>query len=286
MRGVRELPPWLVGLLVATALALLAWPVRADDQPFVTVYTTDIQSAQGKEIEQWLNWATNHGNTRFNEIESRTEFEYGITDDLQGSLYLNYDFAQERAHNPLGRVETSNAFGVSGELIWRLLNPYFDPVGFALYLEPAWSAKERSIETKLLFQKNFMNDTLRTALNINFEDQWVENSIGHFDKESALEFRLGASYNVTPDFSVGLEFDNEHGFDDLVLGGPARETSNSFFMGPTIQYIAHPSSITWGAQAQLPIATNPTGTPGAVVSGQTADAEHFRTFLRFTTDFY
>lgn len=285
MRCVRAVPPWLAGLLVATALAVLAGSVRADDQPFVTIYTTDIQSAQGREIEQWLNWSTNHGNTRFNEYESRTELEYGITDDLQGSLYLNYDFQQERAHNPLGPVETANAFGVSGELIWRLLNPYFDPIGFALYLEPAWSAKERSIETKLLFQKDFLNDTLRAALNINFEDQWVENSLGHFDKESALEFRLGASYNVTPDFSLGLEFDNEHGFDDLILGGPARETSDSFFMGPTIQYVGHPWSITLGAQAQLPIATNPTGTPGAVVSGQTVDAEHFRSLLRFTTDF-
>src|SRR5215469_10991726 len=264
MRGVRELPPWLVGLLVATALALLARPVRADDQPFVTIYTTDIQTAQGREFEQWLTWRTNHGNERFNEFLSRSEIEYGITDDLQGSLYLNYDFEQERAHAPLGPVETTNAFGVSGEVIWRLLNPYFDPFGFALYVEPAWSAKERSLETKLLFQKNFFNDTLRTALNINFEDQWVENSIGHYDKQSALEFDIGASYNLTPDFSAGLEFDNEHGLDGHILGGSPQETSDSFFLGPTIQYVAHPWWVIWGAQAQLPIATNPTGTPGTV----------------------
>ena len=285
MRGVREMPPWLVGLLVATALALLAWPVRADDQPFITIYTTDIQTAQGREFEQWLTWRTNHGNERFNEFLSRSELEYGITDYLQGSLYLNYDFEQARAHNPLGPVVTTNAFGVSGEAILRLLNPYFDPIGFALYVEPAWSAKERSLETKLLFQKNFFNDTLRTALNINFEDQWVENSLGHYDKQSALEFDLGTSYNVTPDFSVGLEFDNEHGLDGLILGGSPREVSNSFFLGPTVQYVAHPWWVILGAQAQLPIATNPSGTPGAVVSGQTVDAEHFRTTLRFGVDF-
>ena len=285
MRCVRELPPWLTGLLVASALALLARPAHADDQPFVTIYTTDIQTTRGREIEQWLSWRTNHGNERFNEFLSRTELEYGITDYLQGSLYLNYDFEQARAHNPLGPVETTNSFGVSGEAILRLLNPYFDPLGFALYFEPTWSAKERSLETKLLLQKNFFNDTLRTAVNVNFEDQWVENALGHYDQQSALEFDLGASYNVTPDFSVGLEFDNEHGFDDLILGGPARETSNSFFLGPTIYYVAHPWSIWLAAQAQLPIATNPTGTPGAVVSGQTVDAEHFRTTLKFAMDF-
>src|SRR5579859_1247678 len=111
MRCVWALPPWLAGLLVATALAVLAGPVQADDQPFVTIYTTDIQSAQGREIEQWLIWQTNHGNERLNEFETRTEFEYGITDNLQGSLYLNYDFQQARAHDPLGPVETTNAFG-------------------------------------------------------------------------------------------------------------------------------------------------------------------------------
>ena len=138
---------------------------------------------------------------------------------------------------------------------------------------------------RFLFQKNFFNDTLRTALNVNLEDQWVENDVGDFDKQSALEFDLGASYNITPDLSLGVEFDNEQGFDGLILGTDASETSNSFFSALTIQYVGHPWSIVLGAQAQLPIATNPGSVPGEVVSGETVDAEHFRTTLRVTTDF-
>src|SRR5258708_2413566 len=142
--------PVLAGLIVAAALVLCgsAW---ADDQPFVTLYTTDIQPEHGREIEQWLKWSANHGGESFNEILERTELEYGITDDLQGSLYLNYDWSRTHAHLPPGPIDTNNSVGVSGEVIWRLLNPYFDPIGFALYLEPAWSAKVRSVETKLLF---------------------------------------------------------------------------------------------------------------------------------------
>ena len=50
--------------------ALLAWPSHADDQPFISIYTTDIQSAQGREFEQNLIWSANHANKRFNGLNS------------------------------------------------------------------------------------------------------------------------------------------------------------------------------------------------------------------------
>lgn len=260
-------------------------PARADDQPFVTIYSTDIDTAGARELEQHFIWKTDEANTRFNELESRSEFEYGITDDLQGSLYLNYDFVQTRAHDPLGSLETENAFGTSGELIWRLLNPYFDPVGLALYFEPSWSAKAHSFETKLLFQKDAFNDTLRNVININFEDVWEKNSLGHYDKTSSLEFDFGSSYNVTPDLSLGVELDNEHGFEGEILGGNPSEATDSFYLGPTVQYVAAPWSVTLGAQTQLPIAINPTGMPGTVRGGFTSAAEHVRATFRVTRDF-
>ncbi len=278
-------PPLVRVLTLVTLIALGlsgAGPANADDQPFVTIYTTDIQSARGREIEQFGVWKSGYADQRFNAFRSRSEIEYGITDDLQGSVYLNYDFAQSRTHLPAGSLETENAFGVSGEVIWRLLNPYFDPIGLALYVEPAWSAKEYSFETKLLLQKNFLNATLRTALNINFEDTWVKNSLSRYDQESALEFDFGASWNATPDFSIGFELDNERAFLGEVLGGAPVEAFSSFYLGPTLQYIGHPWSVTLGAQMQLPIAT---GQAGEVVNGYAANAENFRTTLRFTTDF-
>jgi hypothetical protein len=277
---------WLLGLLAAAAVTVLAPAARADDQPFLTVYTTDIEAARAKELEQNLIWRTGHANEAFNEIESRSELEYGVTDWFQASLYLNYDWAQTHPHPLPSTLETDNAFSTSGELILRVLNPYFDPVGLAFYVEPTYGAKEREFETKLLLQKNFFNDTLRTALNINFEDRWEKNGAGRFDKASALEFDLGTSYNITPDFSIGLEFDNEHGFAGEILGGNPSEDSNTFYLGPTIQFISLPWAVNFGVQSQLPIATNPTGAPGAIVDGFTAGDEHFRAFLRLTREIY
>jgi hypothetical protein len=257
---------------------------QADDQPFLTVYTTDIQPEGGRELEQWLKWKSGHAGESFNHIESRTEFEYGITDDLQGSLYLNYEWERIHPHMPLQAADSSDMVGVSGELLWRVMNPYFDPFGLAFYVEPSIGESEREFETKILFQKNFFNDTLRWAINVNFEDTWENAGGGIWSKESALEFNTGLAYNVTPDFSVGVEFDNERGYDGLILGGSASPQTDSYYFGPTIQYIGHPWAITLSAQAQLPWARNPSHAAGNVVDGLTAGDEHFRLALKVATD--
>ena len=242
--------------LVAAFAGLVTAPsARADDQPYLTLNTTDIDAQ-----------------------------EYGITDDLQGSLYLNYAWTRERPGGSLTAAQTDSNLGVSGELIYRVLNVYFDPVGLAFYLEPSYSGDTRGIETKILLQKNFFNDTVRFAFNTNFEDDWVRDQ-GHWSKQSALEFDAGLAYNITPDLSVGVEFDNERAFEGLVLGTPASERSSAFFIGPTIQYVGNPVSVTLGAQTQLPWAGDPSHTVGTLHDGFVAQAERFRIALRFTHDF-
>lgn len=273
----------LASAVLVAACACLS-EARADDQPFLTLYTTDIQTEGGREFEQWLKWKSGHFHESFNSFESRSEIEYGITDDLQGSLYLNYEWEREHPHFPSGPVESGDAVGVSGELIWRVLNPYFDPFGLAFYVEPSYSAQEREFETKILFQKNFFNDTLRWAVNVNFEDVWFRDA-GAWAKESALEFNTGLAYNVTPDFSVGVEFDNERGYDGLILGGSSSPQTDSYYFGPTVQYIGHPWAVTFGAQTQLPVASNPSHAAGNVVDGLTAGDEHFRLALKISRDF-
>jgi hypothetical protein len=263
-----------------------AWMISssavADDQPFLHAYTTDIQTQHGLEFEQWLSLATGHVGEAFTGFESRSELEYGFTDDLQGSLYLNYEWERVHPHPLPSLVETNRAASVSGEMIWRVMNPYFDPFGLAFYVEPSIGSRSRAFEVKILAQKNFFNDRLRNVMNVNFENVW-ERAAGVWEKSSAIEFNVGSSYNVTPDFSVGLEMDNERGYEGLILGSAAPAT-NSFFLGPTLQYLGHPWSITAGFQTQMPWATDPSHTPGTVVDGRTADAEHFRATIKISRD--
>jgi len=261
----------------------LTQPAIADDRPFITLYTTDLLPAHESELEQTFRWFSGHANESFNEFASNSEYEYGITDNLQGEVYLNYDWSRTRPHDPLGPAENENLTGVSGELIWRVMSPYTDSFGLAFYVEPSIYDGQHGLEVKIIGQKNFLDDAFRTVANINFEDTWKKDA-GLWTKESALEFDFGVAYTLVPSWAIGLEFDNERGFDGLILGGPASESSNAFFLGPTVQYASDGYRIVFGAQAQLPIATDPSGVPGAVVDGFTADAEHFRMGVRIAKE--
>lgn len=276
------LRPFVLLFVVEAVLGLGTAAASADDQPFVSLYTTDIDTQGEREGEQRLEWRAGHGSGTFAEFISRTEVEYGITDDFQASAYLNYDWS--RAHIVPAPAETQSLLGVSGELIYRFWNVYFDPIGLAVYLEPSYGPGSRSVEAKILLQKNFLNDTLRLALNANFEDDW-NRTAGHWHKTSALEFDAGLSYNITPEFSAGLEFDNERQMNGLVLGGDASEQTSAYFLGPTLQYIAGVTKITLGVETQLPIAGNASRVANALHDGFVSDAERYRILLRLSRDF-
>lgn len=264
-----------------TAVSALMGSARADDRPFVFAYTTDIATEGEKEIEQEVTWASGHSREAYQSFESRTEFEYGVSDNFQASSYLNYDWERARPHDPFAPTETLDATGVSGEFIYRLMNPYFDPFGLALYAEPSIGNGSRSFEVKVLMQKNFFNDALRVALNINLEDKWEKNALGRYDQSSALEFFAGAAYNITPDWSAGVELAHERGFDGLIIGGTSHNVDDATFFGPTIQYVGHPLHVVLGVQAQLPWSSGPSG---SLRDGYLADAERFRLRVRVGMD--
>lgn len=257
---------------LAAAIAVAA-PALADDRPFITLYTVDLEPAGETEFEQSLGWSSGHAAESFNAVTAESEIEHGFTDAFQGSLYLTYDWSRTRP--PGEPASRADFIGTKAEFIYRILSPYSDPIGLGVYFEPSINPAERGLETKILLQKNFLDDRLRTVINVNFEDVWAKNDSGHFDKESALEFRAGAAYALTPHLSVGLEFGNERGFDGLILGGSARQAEDAYFLGPVIQYAASPFMVVLGAQAQLPVAGG-----DEVVDGFAAGVERFRVGVR------
>ena len=270
----RRFSAWVLPLVAALVWGAL--PAAAEDQPFVTLYSTDIHERGEAEFEQWLHWKTGHTGATYDEFLARSEVEYGLLDDLQGSLYLSYDHSRTR--EPGGPADTDSFVGVQGELIYRLLNVHSDPLGLALYVEPSYSAEEHGIETKILLQKNFLHDALRWVVNVNFEDNWDRDQ-GGWNKVSALEFDTGLAYRFTPELSGGVEFDNERAFNGLVLGGTASQQSSAYYLGPTIHYEGEPFDVTLGAQAQLPMSG-----AGALNDGFVADAERYRIILRISCD--
>lgn len=281
-------PPFRAVSLVCAALVALATAGAAradeDDQPFVTLHTTELEEPGGLELENWFFFDSGHAHAAFTGFKNKNELEYGIAENWQGSLYLSYSYERQREHAPSAPADIANDVSVAGELVWRALDVDDAPFGLGFYLEPEIGSQERSVEGKILLQKNFLGDRLRAVVNLIAQDEWEHATQGGWDSESSLEFDAGLAWAVSPAWNVALEFDNERGFDGEVLGTGAKPVSDSYFLGPTVQYTADPFQITLGVQAQLPAASNTSHTPGAIVDGFSADESRWRMILRVTSE--
>ena len=66
-------------------LSLWAISVRADDQPFLSLYTTDIDGQGEREVEQWLGWKTAATGGSYNDFLSRSQLSLAVGQgDLAG----------------------------------------------------------------------------------------------------------------------------------------------------------------------------------------------------------
>jgi len=274
----------LGGLGAIFAVLWASSPAFADESPFGSVYTTKLLPQGGSEAEQWLTWATSKPDERFDEVEGRTEVEYGITNRLQLALYANYRYTNilpKGPGAPDSLEDTTRFTGFSAEAIYQILNPFTDPFGFAVYLEPAIGAGERAVEGKLLFQKNFMEDRLILAANVNLELEWEHDvAADEWERESALEFYLGASYLFAPGWYGGVELLNENGYEGHVVFNHGHAETNAFYFGPALHYGSEKWWATLAVYKQLPWAGNPADEPDALSRGLLVEAERFRVRFR------
>lgn len=268
-------------LLVSTMMNV----AKAEDQPFLTLNATDIEPALGQELEQNFAWTAGKSGQSFNSIEGETELEYGLTDHLQLAGSVAYDWTRTRDHAFGGSPAVSGtAFdAVRGEAIYQALNVYFDPIGLGLLVSPAIGRNSRSVETRLLLQKNFFNDRLRTVINLGGEFG-AERENAAWGDVGALNMDVGIAYNITWEWSAAIEFNSQHNFDGLILNGCATPTLSTYYLGPTIQFVAQPWTASLGIQAQLPWASDATHAPNSLDDGFAADSERFRVMFRITRD--
>jgi hypothetical protein len=281
MRLSSLIGPFVVAGIAAAGLQ----PARGEDQPFLTLDSTDIEPESGRELEQNLTWASGKSGQSFNALLGETEFEYGLSDRIKLAAILDYDWTRTRDHSLGGAPAHAGLAvdGIGGEINYQAMNVYFDPIGLGFLVSPRIGRNSRDVEAKVLLQKNFLNDRLRAVLNLGAAFG-SERDAGAWSDVSALTFDAGLAYNITWEWSAAIEFNAEHSFEGLLLNGRAVPAMSTYFAGPTIQYVAHPWTASLGAQAQLPWASDATHTPGALDHGFAADSERFRVMLRLTRD--
>jgi hypothetical protein len=272
----------------------------AEEAMFGYVYTTDLLPQGGKEVEQWMTWRHQKIGGQYDQIENRTEFEYGLTDRLQLGLYANYNWTQAFHNGPFGATTPPEQFsdfsvdpddhfnaarfvGISGEVIYRVLSPYTDAFGLALYTEPTIGQNFREIESRIIFQKNLFDDLLTLAFNFTYAPEWrhLLNDDGvstSWQEETDVNFGFAASYRFIENWSVGLEFLNEREFNSFAFN---HESNSGYYLGPVVHYGGERLFATATALWQVPWAGAHTDTvPGALVDGYILDNDFEKFRLR------
>lgn len=234
---------WSVALLAGVAVG------RADERFFTYVYESDMLPQGRWEFEQWLTYRTGFpdGDRNFSQHiwDFREEIEYGVTERLSVSGYLNFRNEQFVARTEGSQDTGEFSFkGVSAEFKYQLLNPNKHPVGLALYFEPTYNGNEQELEYKILLSKN-LGDKWVLAANVSYEQEW-EHEAGVTKRESALEITAGAAYRFTPHWSAGVE-----GRYHAVYGGLGLDhhLGTGWFVGPNVHY---GSSKWWATLTALP----------------------------------
>lgn len=217
--------------------------LQADENYFGYAYGSETLPKGHGEIYQWVTSRTGKADGTYRAVDFQTEFEYGFTDRLQGSLYLNAIKHHISGVTDFTDRDQLRFNGLQAALKYSVRSPYKDGYGLALYLEPGYkrySAKsgERTdiffLEPKLILQKNFRDDTLILAANLSAEFEREHNrEAREWESELELQFSAGLSYRFAPNWFVGIETLATSAFERMHLD---KLGEYAVFAGPNLHY--------------------------------------------------
>ena len=162
-----------------------------------------------------------------------TEMEFGITDRLEGSLYLVLGNTESQP----GVYDWHRFAGTKQRLRYRLFDPGVLPVDISFYGELEEYQNVFELEWKVNFERRL--GRVRLLLNLWFEHESYWNVFGGQSattgrQEWELNPTMGASYSISPNFSVGVEnwLHREFG-----ATGAGTQPGDPFFTTPLYDYI-------------------------------------------------
>lgn len=205
------------------ALAITASWSSAGVRRFTFIYEAPTSAPGSFEFENWLTWKRTTDPEDSDTFQFRHEIEYGVTNRLQASFYFA-DWEHESTPHDSGTVFEDVAL----ELIYNLSNPVTAPVGISLYQEYKAGYHLFEWESKFIAQKNLGRWIL--AYNATLEAAWEGEELA--ETEGEFIQAIGASYEISPRLSVGLEMLHEMVFPDW----HDHETIRNFFIGPNASY--------------------------------------------------
>lgn len=243
---------WAAGAM-ALAAAACGTPASAGEGLFSRVYTTDTTPAGHFELEQTVREREGRAFGHYDATDLRTEIEYGVTDKFQVAGYINTNRMHATRTSDDDDFNGGTGFtrhnfslqSVSAEFLYRVFSPYETKNGWglAVYIEPEYDfhdlhnglkygAGTFELETRVLVQKNFMDDRLVLAYNLVLEAESIR--FAHRpDTNSELDWNneLGATYRFAPRLFAGMEFRNHNEYGNFKV-----HEHSVYWAGPVLHY--------------------------------------------------
>ncbi len=230
----------MILVLLLFLFFILTSSIQADRRYFGRSYLANTLPAKAFEFELWNTARIGKADGYFYRFQPRMEFEYGITDRLTTSFYMNFNSQQiENA------TTSSKEFGFDGTAIefrYRLTELgelFVDP---ALYVELTYVGSEIEYESKLILSKRIGN--IVTALNISGE---IGRDVIANNHVTSFELTGGIGYDITPTFAAGIEFKNHSNFDDIY----GKKANSALFIGPSINLLTDKFYFTFNFLSQV-----------------------------------
>jgi hypothetical protein len=216
---------------IVIVISALADNSFANRRRFSYTYESPVLPKGAKELELWNTLRLNKDKW-YRRLDNRVEYEVGLGGNFQTALYLNT--TTSASFDGTAIVPEGTEFGISNEWKWKALDRVADPIGLGLYAEGGLSHDEIELEGKLLLDKQFGD--LLVAFNIVGEQEFeseAEDGAVETETETKLEFDLGVSYALSPEFSIGLEARHH----SVMLEEDEKDmTFSALFAGPTFAY--------------------------------------------------
>ena len=235
----------VIAMAMLVAGGLGATPALADENIFAYSYGSETLPKGATEAYVWITDRRDKNLGEYNAQDYQLELEHGLGNNFQGSVYLTFQSNHIKGLAPeLADIDRNFAFnGAKGSLKWALSSPYTSPIGVAVYIEPGFSrfsakSGERQtklfLESKLLLQKNFLDDKLVWVGNITAEQEFKHKGGGEWESELELEGSSGLAYNIAPGLHLGGELRYTSAYEDFP--NEFERSEYALFAGPTIHY--------------------------------------------------
>lgn len=246
-------------LLTATPF-IASQAARADENIFAYSYGSETLPKGGTEAYVWATDRRGKGLGDYRAQDYKLELEHGFSDRFQSSIYLNFISHHIDGLEPeLDDRDRDLAWnGMQASFKYALSSPYKDGLGVAIYVEPGFArygkksgerANQVSLETKLLLQKNLMNDKLIWVGNVTAEQEFEHEQGSEWESELELELSSGLAYNVAPGLHLGAEGRYIAAYENFP--NEFKRADYAAFFGPTIHYATRKWWATLSYQPQI-----------------------------------